>query len=578
MATSTHAKIDNLMPKPIVWTIAGSDSGGGAGIQADLLTMHDLQCHGCSVISSITAQNSVNVTLVEAVSEQMLITQLDTLWADLTPVAIKIGLLANQQQIDIVAKWLSRLSRLCTLPFVVLDPVMVASSGAQFCQQAINFTPFAGLISLLTPNQHELFRLSSTLLLENTNPSNADLSNKKPRHRDSSHTLTNQQTSDTNTDSNTDNDELSMIMAAKWLANHYRCHVLAKGGDAAWQQQLATDVYVTRSVAGASHIHDNQVFKLTSPRVNTNNNHGSGCTLSSAVACFVAHQFLIHDAIVLAKAYVNKGLSDSYAIGAGPGVLARSGWPNELSVMPTITNVEDNSAYRSNKAFRPVVTPLGVYPVLDSLSQLHSVLEAGCRTVQFRVKLSQPITELTLQALEQNIIDAITLGRDFNAQLFINDHWQLAIKHRAFGVHLGQEDLASANLEAIAEAGLALGISSHSYFEALLAHQCKPSYIALGHIYPTTTKQMPSAPQGVTKLTHYVNLLGKHYPTVAIGGVDVERLERLASSKVGDVAVVRAITQASHPSEAYRLMHQRWLQLTRGHQVPKVMSALKEAI
>ena len=566
MTTSMHTQVDK---KPIVWTIAGSDSSGGAGIQADLLTMNDLQCHGCSVISCITAQNTVNVTLVEPVSEQMLIGQLDALWADLVPIAIKIGLLANQQQVDIVAKWLSRVSRLTTLPFVVLDPVMVASSGAQFCQQTIDFKPLAGLISLITPNQHELFRLCPKLLLSNDQSSNTEFSNIESGNPHSSNQTT---------FTNNDNDELGMIMAAKWVANHFNCHVLAKGGDALWQQQQATDVYVTRSVLGASHIHDNQVFKLTSPRVNTNNNHGSGCTLSSAIACFVAHQFVIHDAIVLAKAYVNNGLSCSYAIGEGPGVLTRSGWPNELSAMPTITSIEGNTAYSGNKAFRPVATPLGVYPVLDSLPKLNAVLAAGCRTVQFRVKCSEHVNGLTLQTLEQQIIDAIAIGRDFNAQLFINDHWQLAIKHSAFGVHLGQEDLACASLTAIADAGLALGISCHSYFEALLAHQCKPSYIALGHIYPTTTKKMPSAPQGVVKLTQYVSLLGKFYPTVAIGGVDVGRLEQLASSKVGDVAVVRAITHADDPGEAYRLLHQRWLQFTRDCQASQEPGVLKGAV
>ncbi|WP_445774189.1 thiamine phosphate synthase [Shewanella sp.] len=540
--------IKTLERQPIVWTIAGSDSGGGAGIQADLLTMKDLDCHGCSVITSITAQNSVAVKLVEPVSEHMLISQLDALWSDLPPRAIKIGLLVSQQQVNCVAKWLTHLAQQDLLPFVVLDPVMVASSGHGFGQCSIDFKPMAGLMSLLTPNQHELSHLCANLLLS--------------RQQDTSPV----------------NDEHTMASAATWLANEYQCHVVAKGGDARWQQQDAIDMYVTQKVANASDIHNHRVFKLSSPRVNTQDNHGSGCTFSAAIACFIAHQFVLHDAIVMAKAYVNNGLTNSYQVGQGPGVLARTGWPDTLAFMPTITPVGTVYPSHCQTRFKPILSPLGVYPVLDSLSQLIAVLNAGCKTLQFRVKVDPPLSPLQTQALEQSIIDAIAIGRDFNAQLFINDHWQLAIKHGAFGVHLGQEDLSCADLNAIANAGLALGISSHGCFEALLAHQYSPSYIALGHIYPTSTKQMPSAPQGLIKLAHYVTLLGEHYPTVAIGGIDSDRLEPVASTGVADVAVVRAITEASDPALSYRLLHQRWLQLTRKRAMAQCLPFSSESL
>ncbi|MFW7344331.1 thiamine phosphate synthase, partial [Pollutimonas sp. H1-120] len=83
----------------------------------------------------------------------------------------------------------------------------------------------------------------------------------------------------------------------------------------------------------------------------------------------------------------------------------------------------------------------------------------------------------------------IELGRQYQAQVFINDYWPLALKHGAFGVHLGQEDLQTADLDALAEANIRLGLSTHGYFELLTALKIRPSYIALGHIFPTTTKQ-----------------------------------------------------------------------------------------
>lgn len=542
MNSSTFVSESITQTPPIVWTIAGSDSGGGAGIQADLLTIQDLSCHGCSVITTLTAQNSVSVSFVETVSESMLLAQFSSLLVDLPPVAIKIGLLASQAQVDILADCLTQMRATQKIvPFVVLDPVMVASSGANFNSIDLDFSPLIGLIDLLTPNQHELKRLCSQSALAQDR---ADVGNNGSQQQ-------------------------QMIHDTKLLSDTFKCHVLAKGGDAQWQQQQAIDVYVSKSVKGASLAHSNAVFMLSSPRIATTNNHGSGCTLSSAIACFIAHEFVIHDAIVLAKAYVNKGLTLGVSLGQGPGVLARTGWPDDLGMMPSIKLV--SSDYRTQdrlkqaplNGFKALHQSLGVYPVLDDLGILKNVLKAGCKTVQYRAKLATNTDNRQRLTLEANIIEAIKLGREYHAQLFINDHWQLAIKHGAFGVHLGQEDMATADLSAIAAAGMALGLSSHSYFEALLAHQCLPSYIALGHIFATTTKQMPSAPQGLSKLKRYASLFARHYPTVAIGGIDLNNLELIADTGVGDAAVVRAVAMADDPAKAYRALHHKWLQLTR---------------
>ncbi|STI98068.1 thiamine-phosphate pyrophosphorylase [Escherichia coli] len=116
------------------------------------------------------------------------------------------------------------------------------------------------------------------------------------------------------------------------------------------------------------------------------------------------------------------------------------------------------------------------------------------------------------------MVAAIALGRRYNARLFINDYWRLAIKHQAYGVHLGQEDLQATDLSAIRAAGLRLGVSTHDDMEIDVALAARPSYIALGHVFPTQTKQMPSAPQGLEQLARHVERLAD-YPTVAIGGI-----------------------------------------------------------
>ncbi|MCK7631076.1 thiamine phosphate synthase [Shewanella sp. JNE10-2] len=605
----------------IVWTIAGSDCGGGAGIQADLATIQDLGCHGCSVITTVTAQSSVAVTLVEPVSAAMLMAQLTTLLSDLPPKAIKIGLLADQTQVALLADWIASFKIHYPSVPVIVDPVMVASCGDALavdnCQDikstaksALDFNPFKGLIELITPNVLELGRLT---------------------HRDVS-------------------TKAQFAAAAQALSQSLDCSVLAKGGDVSfgstdilddthakthdnthaqtqanvhvstldsngWDHGLAEDYLVCHQVRASSELHQNGCFWLASQRVYTRHNHGSGCTLSSAIAAVLAQGFVLQDAVVVAKAYVSQGLSAAIGLGQGPGPLARTGWPNDLSryakinlcdgnfishqlnqhldvrsdLVATVLSATDQATAQVrivsappqnilSHGFKILDADLGVYPVVSDLTMLESLLAAGVKTVQLRIKTD--ISELSSAApaesdlgkcesgkselvgseLEVQIQTAIALGKHFNAQLFINDHWQLAIKYHAFGVHLGQEDLAVTDLAAIQSAGLALGISSHSYFELLLAHQYSPSYIALGHIFPTTTKQMPSAPQGLAKLKHYVALLQDHYPLVAIGGIDLDNLAKVKATGVGNIAVVRAITEAQDPVAAFAELSQAWEQ------------------
>ncbi|ELY4128639.1 thiamine phosphate synthase [Cronobacter malonaticus] len=187
--------------------------------------------------------------------------------------------------------------------------------------------------------------------------------------------------------------------------------------------------------------------------------------------------------------------------------------------------------------FAPVPRRLGLYPVVDSVEWITRLLEAGVRTIQLRIK------DKTDAEVEADVAAAIALGQRYHARLFINDYWRLAIKHQAYGVHLGQEDLQTADLDAIRNAGLRLGVSTHDDMEIDVALAVRPSYIALGHVFPTQTKQMPSAPQGLAQLAAHVKRLGD-YPTVAIGGISLERAPAVLETGVGSIAVVSAITQA----------------------------------
>ncbi|WP_311750994.1 thiamine phosphate synthase [Proteus columbae] len=191
----------------------------------------------------------------------------------------------------------------------------------------------------------------------------------------------------------------------------------------------------------------------------------------------------------------------------------------------------------SNTPFALTEKKLGLYPVVDSVEWIARLLKVGVTTLQLRIKDKQP------DDVEQEIIEAIKLGKQYHARLFINDYWQLAIKHHAYGVHLGQEDLDIADLNAIKQSGLRLGISTHDEVELQRAKTLRPSYIALGHIFPTTTKDMPSKPQGLKALKHQVEQT-PDFPTVAIGGISLERVPDVVATGVGSVALVSAITKA----------------------------------
>lgn len=197
------------------------------------------------------------------------------------------------------------------------------------------------------------------------------------------------------------------------------------------------------------------------------------------------------------------------------------------------------------EAFPATAPKLGLYPVVDSVLWIERLLAAGVRTLQLRIKDGDD------RQIEAAVRDAIALGKQYGARLFINDYWRLAIKCNAYGVHLGQEDLDVADLDAIRHAGLRLGLSTHDDAELDRALALRPSYIALGHIFPTQTKDMPSAPQGIAELKRHLARL-QHIPTVAIGGISLARVPEVLATGVGSIAVVSAITQAEDWQAATR--------------------------
>jgi hydroxymethylpyrimidine/phosphomethylpyrimidine kinase len=253
----------------IALTIAGSDSGGGAGIQADLKTFAALGVYGACVITALTAQNTVGVTAIHDAPPAMIAAQLDSVFSDLAVAAVKIGMLSSTLAIGAVAAGLDR-HRAAN---VVLDPVMVATSGDRLLAPEAAHALTRDLLPralVVTPNLAEAAALTGMPLAQNEDEMRAQ--------------------------------------ADKLIARGANA-VLIKGGHA--QSPDATDLLVTRAA----------VARFTAPKIDTQNTHGTGCTLSAAIAAALAKGASLAEAVADAKAYVTAAIAaaDELSVGHGRG-------------------------------------------------------------------------------------------------------------------------------------------------------------------------------------------------------------------------------------------------------------------
>lgn len=258
------------MTMPIALTIAGSDSSGGAGIQADLKTFAAHQVYGASVIVALTAQNTTAVRAIHPVPADFVSAQIDAVFDDLEVAAVKIGMLATAELIEAVADGLERHNA----KNIVLDPVMIAASGGRLLQEdAIEALKrrLLPLATLVTPNLPEAAALLGTAMAET---------------------------------------EEAVAGQAEALVALGPANVLIKGGHASGDDSV--DVLVSKG---------GQRQRFVAPRIDTQNTHGTGCTLSSAIASGLAHGIELTEAVALAKRYISAAIvaSDEVRVGRGHG-------------------------------------------------------------------------------------------------------------------------------------------------------------------------------------------------------------------------------------------------------------------
>jgi thiamine-phosphate pyrophosphorylase len=197
------------------------------------------------------------------------------------------------------------------------------------------------------------------------------------------------------------------------------------------------------------------------------------------------------------------------------------------------------------------------YPVVDSVAWVARLAALGVSTIQLRAK------DLDDARALQIVTDALEATKGTATKLVVNDYWRAAIVAGAKHLHLGQEDLADADLKAIRDAGLTLGISTHDDEELATALRAEPDYVALGPIFPTTLKSMRFAPQGIPKITEWKKRIG-NIPLVAIGGIKFEQAAAIFAAGADSIAVVSDVTQNKAPDARVRA----WLALDPEKQQP----------
>ncbi|WP_288535338.1 bifunctional hydroxymethylpyrimidine kinase/phosphomethylpyrimidine kinase [uncultured Ruminococcus sp.] len=253
-----------------VLTIAGSDSSGGAGVQADLKTMTMLGCFGMSAITALTAQNTLGVQGICPVPAEFLKQQIAAVCEDIPPAAVKVGMVYDTPQILAIAEAVAQYQ----LPHVVVDPVMVATSGdpllKQQAQQALTEQLFP-LAELLTPNLPEAEQLTGTSI---TSPP-------------------------------------QMEQAARQLSETYHTAVLLKGGHSVGS---CNDLLYAAGTA----------TWFSGQRTDTPNTHGTGCTLSSAIASFLAQGASLEESVRRGKAYISGAIAAGLSLGHGHGPIAHN--------------------------------------------------------------------------------------------------------------------------------------------------------------------------------------------------------------------------------------------------------------
>ncbi|GLS25947.1 thiamine phosphate synthase [Marinibactrum halimedae] len=491
----------------VVLAIGGIDPAGFSGLQADIKALHSIGAHCYTVPTAMTAQpaQAGEPAQVYPVSTEEFVAQLNACLSHERPSAIKVGLMPNQGLAIALKNWIGE-HNLTEIP-VVYDPVFANTLNKSLLVDPpqVIVERLLPITTLMTPNLLEAALWSEQIATED-----ADLS--KPE-----------------------------TFARQWRKAGAQ-QILVKGGhsddSSSTDSNMVSDYFIGLGTGGP------QAFWVSTPKLPLNQPcRGTGCSLASLIAGMMGFGYSAADAVVIAKQRLQEALFAPLSFGEFLK-------PNFQAIKPaTISSTEAAqipleklpSVHFPSQPYHfnfPSCgdSPLGLYPVVDSAEWIERLLSLGVTTIQLRAK------NLKGEALEREIQSAIAIAERFNTRLFINDYWELAIKHGAYGVHLGYEDLQTADLHQLEKHQLRLGLSTHCHYELAHALSVKPSYVASGPVFHTNTKDMPWRPQGIDGVSYWRKLVD--CPLVAIGGLNESHFKALCEAGADGIAMITAITHA----------------------------------
>ena len=339
---STAGKVT---PTARILIIAGSDSGGGAGIQADIKTVTMLGAHATTAVTAITAQNTLGVDAVHPVPAETIVAQIDSVVGDIGVDAVKIGMVPSAFAAEAIA---DRLKQLDNVP-VVFDPVMVATSGSELADDATvaAFGKLMDVATIVTPNLPELSRLTS---------------------------------------------EEDPVAAALHLVGQHGCAVLIKGGHEEGE-----------AIADALIETDNMT-SWQGQRIDTGNTHGTGCTLASAIACFLGQGDSLISAVERSRTFVRLALLDAPELGQGAGPIGQGSVRLDVGAGPRLNQVTvTGTDYRKSVEF---YRALGLSQIVDSPDNGYARFEtAGGATLSVQIDPEETISPTTAVYLECDDLD-----------------------------------------------------------------------------------------------------------------------------------------------------------------------------
>lgn len=484
-----------------VLTIAGSDSGGGAGIQADMKTFAALGVYGSSVITAVTAQNTLKVEGIYGVSPHFVEKQLDAVLTDIGADAVKTGMLNDANIIEVISKKLKSYPRLC----LVVDPVMVATSGDRLlspageCALREKLLPHADFV---TPNIEEASVLCGFTVAN----------------------------------------EEDIFKALRKIHGMGPDFVVITG--------------MKKGRESVDFCYDgNEIRELKGPIVQTSSTHGTGCSFSAALAAFLAKGVPAWEAVAMAKDFIIAALRYAYRTGSGRGSLNHlasffPGRIDDLEVLKTRVNAFHAWGVKPDPGSFPLLNVIIGGPLChgkDYAELTGEIVKAGARLIQLREK------EADTRKLVEMARKMREVCHSSGALLVVNDRVDVAAAAGADGVHLGQDDLSPRMARSILGPEKIIGVSAGNLAEAEAAVAEGADYLGVGPVYFTTSKECDVPPGGGSLIADVASQV--KVPVIAIGGVTPENALPLLKAGAAGVAVISAVLAGPAPErEVERFM------------------------